>query len=697
MNIIPKSFDLTSNPEIHHIIQTLQNNEDELCLQDANIFLEFPLYKDDDSSVIMTQILVVSPCHGVLIIYSTDISRNDPNKIAQEEKKLDKIAGHITSKLFKNDNLRAGLMGLSIPVDAVLFARNLDDDISRVETKHKLINTTHNFLDFFKSSTTTVAENLISETISSLQGAKGLLRPANRPIEGFGDDTKVAKVHLTESKILKFDNDQQDGYIPAIDGPHRIRGLAGSGKTVILTMKVVQTLLRENDRKLSVLYTFSTKSLYQHVKRLIHRFFREFDDDMSYLDCVNVLHAWGGSTNPGVYYNACKSHGVTPLTLTAAKNGTTYGLQPFEFACKTLLESTDIKPIYDYVFVDEAQDYGKYYLQLCTKLAKNSRVTFGADVFQNIFQPKVLAADEIFGPDLGFKQDDFLETCYRTPLAILVAAHAIGLGVYGEQVQAIESVESWKGFGYDVLTRKSGQFSVNELIKVRRSEEKSPTLIGEDPNELITYKPNCTDTIDEAKHVANQIVNDIKHEGLLPEDILVISVDDRSCAEYFNHLTDALLLHRIPTNNVHANKYSINDFQVPGRVTLSTIHKAKGNEAYSVYVMGCDALCHNLNIRSRNLLFTAMTRTKGWLHLSGYGSSVTKLFNEIDQAKANSPEIHFQYPSETNLQKIRDDLKKGSKSNKNDIKKLQVLADSLGGADEIEKLLAELRSAEAKK
>ncbi|EPB6722209.1 DEAD/DEAH box helicase [Vibrio fluvialis] len=700
MHIVPKSFDIESKPEINHIVDNLRRNEERLGLEHAQLFLEFPLYKDDNSNVVITQALLISPNHGVVIIYSSAITRLNHQTFKFEENQLDKVAGHITSKLFRNDKLRAGLGQLAIPIHAILLTRHVEDEnILTFDSKFTLVDTTPNFISYLESSkTSAIRPELLEETISSLQGAKGLLKPAERNISHFDGNTKVAKVHQIESKILQFDHHQQDGYIPAVNGPHRIRGLAGSGKTVILAMKVVQTLLRERNTDVSILYTFSTKSLYQHVGRLIHRFFREFHDDNSFLDCVNIMHAWGGRTNPGVYYNACLSHNVIPLTLTVAQSKSLgSGLSAFEYACKTLLESTTIEAVYDYVFVDEAQDYGPYYLQLCTKLAKNNRVTFGSDVFQNIFQPKVITGPEILGDGLDFVQDDILEVCYRTPRTILIAAHAIGLGVYGQQVQVIDSVDSWQDFGYEVQSRAEGNFELNEHVKVHRSEDNSPILIHEPANDLVKYNSGFSDTTEEVNFVANCIINDIQSEGLLPEDILVICMDDRGCNSYFTQLDIVLNNRGITTNNTHANKYSINDFHVKGRVTLSTIHKAKGNEAYSVYLIGCDAVCHNLNVRNRNLLFTAMTRTKGWLRLTAYRAAADELFHELETALQHCPNIVFNYPSEEGLQRIQRDLFKKAGTEERQIKKLEEIAKTLGGTEELEKILAELRAREDKK
>ncbi len=81
-----------------------------------------------------------------------------------------------------------------------------------------------------------------------------------------------------------------------LDGPQRVRGLAGSGKTVVLAMKAALTHLRYPDA--IILYTFYTKNLYQHIQRLITRFYRQFDDRDPNWSNLRIMHAWGGGSNP---------------------------------------------------------------------------------------------------------------------------------------------------------------------------------------------------------------------------------------------------------------------------------------------------------------------------------------------------------------------------------------------------------------
>ncbi|ORM52307.1 hypothetical protein HA41_12090 [Pantoea conspicua] len=696
MNINPQGYEI-ADPEIQNLFNTLERSD--LKLGDAELFFDFPLYKGDDDNLVISQMLMVSPYYGVVIFYASGANDYNLEKLKKDDRSLERVSGFVASRLIKNDKLRSGMMSFSLPVNNILFSPFIENEkIERLQLKSPTFTTAVELIEAIKVFHTEFAENLFYEAISTIQGAKGLLKPEDRNIENLPADSKASKITEVESKILTFDKDQQEGYIPALNGPQRIRGLAGSGKTVILAMKVAQTLLRDETKKATILYTFSTKSLYQHVTRLIQRFYREFHDDSTNLDRVTVMHSWGGRSNAGVYYEACRAFGHDFLTFPAARSATRGGIDPFEFACKELLDNADVKPLYDYVFVDEAQDYGIYFLRLCTKLARNKQVCFGADVFQNIFQKRTPTANEIYDDGTQFIKDKFLEICYRTPLAILVSAHALGLGVYGKTpAQKIESVKYWENLGYNVLSRKDGEFQESEPVDVMREVRNSPTFSSEDTRELISYNFACRDIDEEINKVAASIENDIRAEGLLPEDILVICADDYHCTPYFNKLTRILSARGIHTNNIHAEKISIHDFKIKGRVTLSTIHKAKGNEAYSVYIMGTDFLCHNLNIKSRNLLFTAMTRTKGWLNITGVGEVTLGLKAEIEKALQNVPHIKFTYPTKKEAQQIEHDIMHSEEPSNKDVSDYEALIRKFGSLEAMQKIFEEQSSRKVKK
>jgi superfamily I DNA and RNA helicase len=91
-------------------------------------------------------------------------------------------------------------------------------------------------------------------------------------------------------------------------------------------------------------------------------------------------------------------------------------------------------------------------------------------------------------------------------------------------------------------------------------------------------------------------------------------------------------------------------------VTLSTVHKAKGNEAFMVYVMGVDAAMFRPDVRKRNMLFTAMTRAKGWVRLSGIGDGAVRCIAELKKAKQHFPSLVFTYPGPEELKVMQRDL-----------------------------------------
>ncbi|NGZ69230.1 ATP-binding domain-containing protein, partial [Vibrio aestuarianus subsp. cardii] len=85
-------------------------------------------------------------------------------------------------------------------------------------------------------------------------------------------------------------------------------------------------------------------------------------------------------------------------------------------------------------------------------------------------------------------------------------------------------------------------------------------------------------------------------------------------------------------------------------------HRAKGNEAAEVFSIGIDALFNKRNLRSgRNKIFTAFTRTKAWLKVSGIGSRVDGFFSEIEESLKNSPSLNFIVPNADMIRRDHDD------------------------------------------
>lgn len=367
----------------------------------------------------------------------------------------------------------------------------------------------------------------------------------------------------------------------------------------------------------------------------------------------------GGSVNEGLYHYSARAVGEHPLTLAQAVAFNQK--RPFDEACTRLLQSGKVVNLFDYIFVDEAQDFPPSFLRLALKLAAEEKLVIAYDIFQTIYEVEVPTAEVIFGvqangdPIVTFEEDLVLHRCYRNPLEILVCAHAIGFGLYSSRVvQMLESREHWEDFGYQW---ESGALEGGSNVRFVRPTENSPiSLSAAAQTSSLIQVETFADIRDEVETIADKIERDIKVEGLSPDDILVICADDRNAKGYFNVLVSALVTRGVRTHNLQDGSYSIQNFTEKERVTLSTVYKAKGNEAVAVYVVGIDALFRRPDARSRNTIFTAMTRAKGWLWVSGMGPAAEAFKVEVTKAIANVPFLNFVYPDEQQLVRLKRDL-----------------------------------------
>src|SRR5690606_21644126 len=130
--------------------------------------------------------------------------------------------------------------------------------------------------------------------------------------------------------------------------------------------------------------------------------------------------------------------------------------------------------------------------------------------------------------------------------------------------------------------------------------------------------------------------------GLAPEELLVVALDDRAARTYLKQISEQLAAVGIASNNIIADPYNEPPFSLQGKVTLTTVYRAKGNEAAVVFAAGIDAV--DLKTRAgRNKIFTAFTRSKAWLRVSGITSGADTIV-ELKKAVELSPEMRFIMP-----------------------------------------------------
>ncbi|EAE1795580.1 hypothetical protein GM58_00530 [Listeria monocytogenes] len=638
LNILSDTF--YNDEASKKLVDILQDISDE----DSYIYYDYLLTGDIDEGTVNPKILFINPIYGVFLFDTNDLTTNRDNSVDSLYDEVVRKEDIFFSRFLKSKNkdIKKGRRELSFRIDSSLFLPYLSSEIP--EDYENIFTSEKDICAFLNPLDNPISPNELKAIFEVIDYSSGINRPSERPINAEDYKIKAALLNELEREIANFDNDQRYAALSQLNGPQRIRGLAGSGKTIILCMKAAALHLKYPQKK--ILYTFMTKSLYDYIELLITRFYKVMGNGSipDFDKCIHIRHSWGGRNIKGVYYEACKENNILPLSFRDAKINSN---DPFNYVCNQLLEDTggELNKTYDYVILDEAQDFNASFYQICRGIVKDDCIVWGYDNLQNIYdiniQDTVTTFENKFGAkgiDLNKLQFDHpemnndvvLPKCYRNPKEILVSAHAIGFGIYNQQlIQSFENNEQWNDLGYEVL---KGNSINGDSMEIMRPKENSPLSISEKqkPYEIIELH-SANGLEEEVKWIISTISNLISDDKLLPEDIMVISLDDRNAKKYFEQISSGLRNLNINTHNLSSNLYE-KGFIKENCVTLSTVYKAKGNESGVVFVIGVDVFEYRKNdIDMRNKVFTAFTRSKAWLKVSGCNITEDTLYKELNK------------------------------------------------------------------
>ena len=355
----------------------------------AVLHYKFPFYKGDiREDTIEAKLLLLSPVYG---IYFFDLNaREGLDEVVQN--RVDSLYNEISSLMKKYAELRSGRDRLKYEVYSIIVGNQKWSGESE-DYVLATVDDIPSIVAYFKPERP-INENLFLLISSCISGTTTLIQKKKRPISR--PDTKAAVLNDIQNHIASFDIDQMRVAEVDIDAPQRIRGLAGSGKTIILAYKAA--LFHARYPKSKILYTFYTKSLADTVKKLIERAYRHYAiNKMPNWDVITVCHGWGSSTSEGVYYNACMRNNYTPMSFIQARQ-LSGSKDAFAYICEDLTHKS-LKPEYDLILIDEGQDFPIEFYQLCYKLCKTKRICWAYDEFQNIFDVVIQDERITFGND----------------------------------------------------------------------------------------------------------------------------------------------------------------------------------------------------------------------------------------------------------------------------------------------------------
>lgn len=417
-----------------------------------------------------------------------------------------------------------------------------------------------------------IGEYLISLLIGSINDIqqKGIEVP----------ETLLEKV---KKNIVLFDGDQTRFiYREFSNKIVTIQGLSGTGKTELLLHKLKDIYLKEKNSK--IFFTCHSVALANTLKERVPSFFNfmKVDEQIEWEKRLWVSRAWGSQKdiNSGLYSYICNFYNIPFL-------GFGYNVDYNKIFSEALdflnnIPSEDFEYAFDYILVDERQDFPEVFFKVCEKVTKE-KVFIAGDVFQDIFE------------NLDKKQlevDIILNKCYRTDPRTLMFAHSVGLGLFEKDKFNWFDDEGWRAFGY-ILERDN-----NELHLTRE-----PIRRFEDVN---------TDNFESVEIVksthANEIISIIKKiidkdKNTKPDDISIILLDDnKKIYQYIDTLSNNINT----TFNWTVNRGYETKQKIENTLYISNPNNIKGLEfPYVICVTGGIQNTY----KYRNILYTMLTRS----------------------------------------------------------------------------------------
>jgi superfamily I DNA and RNA helicase len=623
---------------------------------EGQLYIGYPIFATPEGRYPIDAVLL-SPDKGVVLFNLVE-----GRKLSEDYKELqDDVANKLEAKLRNHRSLMKG-RSLKVPINIVTFApavKNFENE----DEDYPVCNS-ENLIGHFSNIDEESFE--LYETLLSVIQSISTIRKGRKKRELQRTDSRGAKLKRLEDSIANLDNRQGKAVIETVDDVQRIRGLAGSGKTIVLALKAAYLHAQHPDWKIAV--TFNTRSLKGQFKQLINTFVIEQTNEEPDWDNLKIIHAWGapgGGERDGIYYIFCKDHELEYLDYGSAKHKFGRGNE-FAGACQEALNSLigETKVMYDAILVDEAQDFPPSFLRLCYGLlGEKKRLVYAYDELQNLNSQSLLSPEKIFGKNengvsrvslIRPSQDVILEKCYRNSRPVLTTAHALGFGIYRDKdetagtglIQMFEQHKLWEDVGYSV---ESGQLADGEDVTLYRSETSSPKFLEDHSpmDDLVQF--HCFGNENEqAVWLGNAIEVNLGEDELRHDDIVVINPNPLKTKKAVGPIRKRLFEKGINSHLAGVDT-SPDVFFKPNddSIVFTGIYRAKGNEAGMVYVLNsqdCNTSFGNLS-SLRNQLFTAITRSKAWVRVLGVGTGMKKLQAEFEKVKNNDFKLEFRYPT----------------------------------------------------
>lgn len=422
-------------------------------------------------------------------------------------------------------------------------------------------------------------------------------------MERVKENVPVAILDKVKQKIQLFDGDQtRFVYQKPEKKKITIQGLSGTGKTELLLHKLKELYVSEASSK--ICFTCHNKILADSLRNRIPEFFNflKVEQQIEWEKRLWCTNAWGASSMPnsGAYRYICAFYQVPFYSYSYQMSfGKACGLAVQDI--KEKYKGADIPSAFDFMLIDESQDFDENFIALC-ELITSKNVYVAGDIFQSIFDAKISGT---ISPDF------LLGKCYRTDPKTLMFAHALGMGLFEKQKLRWLEQKEWQDCGYKV--------EIDEMSNFHLSREPLRRFEDVDENfqsiEIAGVKGSISDRV-------IGLINDIiqEHPTAVPDDIGIIFLDQST--EIYKW-ADALEFKIRRDFKWAVNKAYESKAKISKSILISNRNNVKGLEfPFVICITGeiKDGLSY------RNSLYTMLTRSfiKSYLVLPVKDAGLTK-------------------------------------------------------------------------
>lgn len=440
-----------------------------------------------------------------------------------------------------------------------------------------------------------------------------------------------------KQKIQLFDADQTRFIYQHLDKKRvRIQGLSGTGKTELLLHKLKELYIKDSSLKIFV--TCHNKILADALSSKIPKFFNfmKVSQQIEWNERLWCTNAWGryGDENSGFYRYLCSFYDIIYYRYNKYTS--------FDSVCKNALseikklkEKGEFEYAFDYMLVDECQDFPESFFELCDLVVRN-QVYLAGDIFQSIFEEHKIS---------DYSADFFLTKCYRTDPKTLMFAHAMGLGLFEHNKLRWLKKEDWEACGYTFKDAgKTIELSREPVTRFQDIDSDYKSV------EISTFSISDVD---------NQVCNIIKkiqeeNEDVTLNDICVILLDDEDYIYTWANLIENRVNVRFKwdSNKAYESKHTIKD-----TLLISNRNNVKGLE-YPFVI--CVTKGFVANVQYRNSLYTMLTRSflKSYLLISDEQKKNSEVLSINFDAINKTHKLILKKPSPKELEKIETSFKR---------------------------------------